>query len=336
MIKEQIKRVISGQSLTETEMIEVMNIIMRGQATDAQIACFLTALRLKGESVSEITGAARVMREKVRKVNSSASMIVDTCGTGGDLKGTFNISTTAALVTAGAGVVVAKHGNRSVSSKSGSADVLKTLGVNIEIPYTRVEECLEVAGVAFLYAPLLHPAMKHAIGPRREIGIRTIFNILGPLTNPAGAHAQVVGVYDAQLTETLARVLKNLGLESAFVVHGEDGLDEVTITTRTQISEVKDGQVKTGFFEPQEAGLEPASLNSILGGTPEKNAEITLAVLSGQGGAARDIVLLNSAFALMAAGKAGTVTEGVKLAAQSIDSGAARAKLEKLREITNK
>ena len=248
MIKSHIKQVINGNSLSEAEMTEAMNIIMSGQATDAQIACFLTALRLKGESVEEITGAAKVMREKVRKIHSTSPMIVDTCGTGGDLKGTFNISTTAALVTAGAGVVVAKHGNRSVSSNSGSADVLKSLGVNIEIPPERVEECLNDAGIAFLFAPKLHPAMKYAIGPRREIGIRTIFNILGPLTNPANAHSQIIGVYDGELTETLAHVLKGLGLRHAFVVHGQDGLDEVTITTETRISEMKTARWKHIFL----------------------------------------------------------------------------------------
>jgi len=335
MIKDKIKKVIAGRSLSEHEMIQVMNIIMNGEATDSQIACFLTALHLKGETIEEITGAAKVMREKVRKINCSATSIVDTCGTGGDLRGTFNISTTAALVTAGAGVVVAKHGNRSVSSKSGSADVLSALGVNIEIDAEKIEECLNKVGVAFLYAPKLHPAMKFAIGPRREIGIRTIFNILGPLTNPASAHAQVIGVYDAKLGETMAHVLANLGLKRAFVVHGEDGLDEITTTSKTRIAEMRNGKVKTYLFDPQELNINQADPKSILGGEPEENARITEKILMGEGGPTRDIVLLNSAFAMLAAGRVEFVAEGLELAAKSVDSRAALEKLQQLREVTN-
>ncbi len=255
MIKEAISKVVDGENLTEEEAIATMNEIMSGEATPAQIASFITALRLKGETIEEITGCARVMREKATRISTNHPLVVDTCGTGGDGAHTFNISTTAAFVVAGAGVPVAKHGNRSVSSSCGSADVLKALGVNIEVEPDVVSNCINEIGIGFLFAPLLHGAMKYAIGPRREIGIRTIFNILGPLTNPASAQAQVLGVYDGSLTEPLAQVLNNLGSTRVFVVHGEDGLDEITTTTNTRISELADGVVRTYTLSPTEFGF---------------------------------------------------------------------------------
>ncbi len=255
MIKEAIAKVVAKTNLTEAEAEAVMREIMQGEATDAQIASYITALRMKGETVDEITGSARVMREKAVPIRIDAKYQLDTCGTGGDMAHTFNISTTAAFVVAGAGVTVAKHGNRSVSSKSGSADVLQALGVNIEVPAHRVEECMREVGIGFLFAPLMHQAMKFAIGPRREVGIRTIFNVLGPLTNPARVKSQIMGVYAADLTGPLARALGNLGTVHAFVVHGMDGLDEITITDRTKVSEFTNGTVKDYFIHPSEFGI---------------------------------------------------------------------------------
>jgi anthranilate phosphoribosyltransferase len=336
MIKEAIATVVSGKHLTEAEAESVMREIMQGEATDAQIASYITGLRMKGETVAEITGSARVMREKAVHVKLDAPYQVDTCGTGGDLSHTFNISTTAAFVVAGAGVSVAKHGNRSVSSRSGSADVLQALGVNIEIPSRRVEQCLQEVGIAFLFAPLMHLAMKYAIGPRREIGIRTIFNLLGPLTNPAGVKAQVMGVYSADLTGMLARALGNLGATHAFVVHGMDGLDEITITDRTKVSEFKNGAVKDYFVHPSDFGLPAGKAEDLRGGDAKENAAITVEILKGAKGPRRDIVLLNAAAGLAASGKARDFQDGIKLAAESIDSGAAMKKLEQMKAFTNK
>ena len=335
MIQEAISKVVVGTNLTEIEMVEVMDQIMTGGASDAQIGSFITALRMKGETVEEITGAARVMREKALHIDAGGGRVVDTCGTGGDSSGTFNISTTAAFIAAGAGAKVAKHGNRSVSSRSGSADVLRSLGVNIEVEVEKVEECLAGAGIGFLFAPLLHGAMKYAIGPRREIAMRTIFNILGPLTNPAGANCQVMGVYDEKLTETLATTLGNLGSSHAMVVHGMDGLDEITLTTTTKISELKDGKVKTFQFIPKEFGLASCVMDDLKGGDSEDNATITLNILKGEKGPKRDISLINAAAAIFVAGLATDLKEGLEKAAQSVDSGAALAKLEKLKEISN-
>lgn len=336
MIQEYISKLVEGIDLSENEMAEVMNQIMTGGASDAQIGSFITALRMKGETIEEITGAARVMREKALHVDAGPGTIVDTCGTGGDRSGTFNISTTAAFIAAGAGLKVAKHGNRSVSSRSGSADVLKSLGVNIEVEVERVEECLREMGIGFLFAPLLHGAMKYAIGPRREIGVRTIFNILGPLTNPAGANCQVMGVYDENLTGNLAHVLGNLGSSHAMVVHGMDGLDEITLTTTTRISELKNGNVNTYNFIPEEFGLERCSIDDIKGGDSEDNAGITADILKGEKGPKRDVALVNAAAAVVAGGKAGDFRDGLANAAESIDSGAALEKLERLKEITNR
>ena len=336
MIKEAISKVVTKINLTEAEAETVMREIMQGEATDAQIAAYITGLRMKGETVEEITGSARVMREKAVQVKLNAPFQVDTCGTGGDMSHTFNISTTVAFVAAGAGVAVAKHGNRSVSSKSGSADVLQALGINIELPSHRVEECLREVGIAFLFAPLMHQAMKYAIGPRREIGIRTLFNLLGPLTNPAGVNSQLMGVYSPDLTGMLAKALGNLGLRHAFVVHGMDGLDEITITGKTKVSEYQDGAVKDYVIEPSDFGLPTGTAAELKGGDAKVNAAITIEILKGQKGARRDIVLLNAAAGLAASGKAADLRKGIAIAAESIDSGAAFAKLEQMKVFTNK
>ena len=335
MIRETIQKVVDGQDLTERETVDTMNEIMSGEATPAQVASFITALRIKGETIEEITGAARVMREKSTKIHTKHPFVIDTCGTGGDGAHTFNISTTAAFVVAGTGIPVAKHGNRAASSQSGGADVLKALGVNIEIGPEQVGACIDDVGIGFLFAPTLHGAMKYAIGPRQEIGIRTIFNALGPLTNPAGARAQVLGVYAPALTEPLAHVLRNFGTHRAFIVHGGDGLDEITTTTTTQVSELVDGAVNTYTLDPTELGIPTAQPSDLKGGAPEENAEMTLGVLRGEKGSKRDIVLLNAAAAIVAGGKVEDLTGGLTAAAESIDSGRALEKLEGLKAKSN-
>jgi anthranilate phosphoribosyltransferase len=335
MIKEAINSLIQGENLSEENMVGVMNEIMEGKCTDAQIASFLTALRLKGETVEEITGAAKVMREKVTRIKAPA-LTVDTCGTGGDLSHTFNISTTTALVVASCGVPVAKHGNRSVSSKSGSADVLEALGVKIDLEPLKVEKCLESTGFGFMFAPLFHPAMKYAIGPRKEMGIRTVFNILGPLTNPAGAERQVLGVFSDKLTEPLAKVLGNLGVKHAYVVHGEDGLDEITNTDKTKVSELKEGNVNTYFLSPEDFGFEKAKKEDLVGGDANENARTTIEILEGKAGPKREITVMNSAAVLMTADKASNLKEAVLTASEAIDSGAAMKKLEEIKEVSNK
>ncbi|MBI3062528.1 MAG: anthranilate phosphoribosyltransferase [Deltaproteobacteria bacterium] len=334
-IREAIEKLVNRVDLSEQETIEVMNQIMTGEATPLQVASFLTALRMKGETMPEITGAARVMREKVRRVKVRADPILDVVGTGGDQKGTINISTASAFVVAGAGITVAKHGNRSVSSKSGSADVLAALGVKIDASKERVEECLEKIGIGFLFAPLLHEAMKYAVQPRREIGIRTVFNLLGPLTNPAGATHQLTGIYDGGLTELITQVLRNLGTVRAMVVHGMEGLDEISVCGPTKISELRDGQIRNYTLTPEEVGLKRCRLEEIQGGNPEQCADALRAVLRGEKGAKRDVVLLNSGAALYVSGAAGSVAEGIRLAAEVIDSGKAQAKLEQLVRMTN-
>jgi len=335
MIREAIERVVNGENLRESAMMEAMEEVMSGTATPAQIAAFMTALRIKGETVEEVTGAARIMRQKATRLDARASVIVDTCGTGGDKLDTFNISTTTAFVVAAAGIIVAKHGNRAVSSGCGSADVLEALGVNINTGPEIVEECLHETGIGFLFAPLLHGAMKYAIGPRREIGIRTIFNMLGPLTNPAGATCQLIGVYAPQLTEMFAGVLKNLGTKRAFIVHGADGMDEATVTGETRVSELKDGAVNTYNIDPLEIFGETYDIRELAGGSPAENAAITRDVLSGKEGARRKIVLLNAALAIMAGQKAANIREGITLAADCIDSGGALKKLDALIKLTN-
>jgi anthranilate phosphoribosyltransferase len=335
MIREAIAKAIDSKHLSQEEAIATMTEIMEGNATPAQIGSFITAMRIKGETVEEITGFASVMRAMATPVRCKSPRIVDTCGTGGDSLHTFNISTAAAFVAAGAGAVVAKHGNRSVSSSCGSADVLKELGVNIEADITTVERCLDEAGIGFLFAPLLHKAMKHAIGPRREIGIRTVFNVLGPLTNPAGAQAQLIGVYSEGLTELLANVLKNLGSKRVFVVHGEDGEDEISITGRTRISELCDGAVRTYYISPEDFGMRKAPLKEIIGGDAKENAGILVSIFNGEKGAKRDAVILNSAAVVTAAGIAKDIKSGLKIAAESIDSGKAKRKLDNLVKHSN-
>jgi len=335
MIKEAIEKAVQKMDLPETEMMAAMDEIMEGVATPAQIAALITALRMKGETVEEVTGAARIMRQKATRVNACSSTIVDTCGTGGDQLNTFNISTTAAFVAAAAGLTVAKHGNRAVSSGCGSADVLEALGVNISADQDIVEECVQQIGIGFLFAPKLHGAMKYAIGPRREIGIRTIFNMLGPLTNPAGATAQLLGVYDKKLTEMFADVLKNMGTKRAFVVHGLDGLDEVTITGETRVAELKDGIVRTYNINPADYFGRIDTLDSIRGGDLVVNAQIAKDVLSGKNGACRNVVLINAALAIVAGEKADNIKKGIQVAADCIDSGAAIKKLQSLIELSN-
>ena len=348
MIKEAIGKVVLRQDLTETEMIEVMNQIMGGEATPAQVGAFLAALRMKGETIEEIAGAARVMRDHAtpirvgkaldidrEEINLDRETILDTCGTGGSGTKSFNISTTVAFVVSACGVKVAKHGNRSISSACGSADVLEALGVNLNVTPQQVESCINEVGVGFLFAPALHGAMKHAIGPRREIGIRSIFNILGPLTNPAGADRQVLGVYDEKLVEMLAKVLAKLGCRRGFVVHGQDGMDEITLTGPTRIAEINADQVSLSTIEPEDFGLRRCLLSDLQGGDAEENAAIVRDILTGNEGPKRDIVLLNSAYALVASGIVESVESGLQKARNTIDAGLAKAKLEGLVSLTN-
>ncbi len=334
-IQDAIGRAMRRESLSLTEAEAVMDQIMAGEATQAQIGAFLAALGTKGETPDEIAGCARAMRRKATPVRPRSTELVDTCGTGGDRAGTFNISTTAALVAAGAGLKVAKHGNRSISSRCGSADVFSALGVKVDLPPERVAACVDEVGIGFLFAPALHPAMKHAMGARRELGVRTVFNILGPLTNPAGATAQVVGVFDAALTETLARVLGALGVRAALVVHGADGLDELSTTGPNQVSELRQGAVRTYAFDPLSLGLPRSRAADLQGGDAPANAGMTRAVLQGEQGPRRDIVLLNAAAALVASGRAADLREGLALAAQAVDSGRALEVLEHLVAFTN-
>jgi anthranilate phosphoribosyltransferase len=347
IITEAIKKVIDRVDLTAGEAEAVLELIMTGQCTDAQIASLLIALRMKGETVAELTGFAKVMRRKAAAVRPHTAVsaeiadtereaLIDTCGTGGDVSGSFNVSTATAFVVAGAGVCVAKHGNRSVSSQCGSADVVEALGVKIELRPQTIGRCIDEVGIGFLHAPLLHAAMKYVAPVRRQMGIRTIFNMLGPLTNPAGANIQVVGVYAAGLTELLARVLLELGSTRALVVHGSDGLDEITITAESKITELKDGELRTYTVAPEDFGLKRASLGDIQGGDAQQNSQIILEVLRGGRGPRRDIVLLNAAAAFVASSKAGDFKEGVGVAAESIDSGNALKKLEQLIEFTNR
>ncbi len=309
--------------------------IMQGQASESQIAAYLMGLRMKGETVEEITGAVRAMRNMAQRILVNDPMVVDTCGTGGDGANTFNISTATAFVVAGGGLTVAKHGNRSVSSQSGSADVLAALGVNLDLPPDRVADCINEVGIGFLFAPLYHGAMKHCARPRADMGIRTLMNILGPLSNPASATIQVLGVYDRALTEKLAQVLVRLGTQHCFVLHGQDGLDEITLTDRTHISEGKAGRVTSYDIDPHDFGLSRANSRDLLGGTPKDNASLIRDILQGHKGPKRNIVLMNAAPALVACGKAKTLREGLKEADQIVESGAAYEKLEKLIAFTN-
>jgi anthranilate phosphoribosyltransferase len=336
-IQEAIRQVTSGgKGLTVSESIDVFTEIMGGKTTDAQIAAFIVALRMRGETPEEITGAATVMREKaVHVLAKDPANVIDTCGTGGDNAGTFNISTAAAFVASGAGAIVAKHGNRSVSSKCGSADVLESLGVNISADPGVMKECLDTIGICFLFASSLHKAMKYAIGPRKEIGIRTIFNILGPLTNPSLASAQLLGVFSPDLTETMAQVLKNMGTRRAYIVHGLDKLDEISICADTRVSELSNGTVRTYVIKPEDFGVKRALHQDILGGSARENAEIIKNILAGKKGPHRDIVLINAAHAIAAAGIVENPKEAMALARDSIDSGAAQEKLRLLKEKTS-
>jgi anthranilate phosphoribosyltransferase len=341
IITEALRALVDRRDLTRIEAAAAMDAIMSGAATNAQIAAFLTALRMKGETVEELIGFAQVMRQRAVRIRTHGDevaaltgtdreMLIDTCGTGGDAAGTFNVSTATAFVVAGAGLRVAKHGNRSVSSLCGSADVVETLGIALDLPPAKVARCIDEVGIGFLYAPLLHTAMKHVMAARREMGIRTVFNMLGPLTNPAAANAQVIGVYSAALTEPLARVLAELGTIRAFVVHGADGLDEISNTGESRLSEVREGVVRSFTVRPEDFGMPRATIQDLRGGDREQNAEIIRAILDGEPGPRRDIVLMNAAAALVAGGKGRDLKEGVALAAHSIDSGAARARLDAL------
>ncbi len=333
MIQQALPRLLDAQPLSRAEMAAIMSEIADGGATPAQVGAFLAALRLKGETVDEIAGAAEIMRIRAERVHVAAPVFVDTCGTGGDGRNTFNISTTAAFVVAGAGVTVAKHGNRAVSSRSGSADVLSALGVNVEVPVAVVERAIAEVGIGFLFAAKLHPAFKAVAGIRRELGVRTVFNLLGPLANPAGARHQVMGVYEPRWVPIIGGVLAALGAVHAFVVHGE-GLDEIAVTGMTHVAEVKDGAVERYCVVPEDLGLPRHEERAIAGGDATRNAAILRDVLSGQRGAPRDAVLANAAAALVSAGAAQDLKTGVKVAAESIDRGAALDKLTRLVEAT--
>lgn len=331
-IRKYLQEIIDRQDLTAAEMSSVFDLVMEGRLTPAQIAALIATLRMKGESVDEIIGAAMAMRRHAVKIDTGGLPVVDTCGTGGDGGNTFNISTAAAFVVAGADVPVAKHGNRAVSSHCGSADVLAELGINLESPPEIIEECIRTVGIGFLFAPKMHPSMKHAASVRKELGIRTIFNMLGPLTNPANACGQILGVFSAELTEPFARVLNSLGSRRAFIVHGNDGLDEITVTTTTRITELNAGKISTYEFDPLPFIGEYHLIGTLAGGDPSKNAAILRCVLAGESGPAREVVLLNAAAGIVAGGKADTFKEGHLLAKQSIDEGKAQKALDGLRE----
>jgi len=337
MLKRFITKVVEGTDLSEAESVEAMDVIMEGKASPSQIASFLTALRMKGETTEEITGFAKAMRARAIQIRAKdGEFVIDTCGTGGDGKGTFNISTAVAFVAAGSGCTVAKHHNRSVSSQCGSADVLEALGIDPALPPERAETSLREFGLAFLFAPSFHPATRHAAVPRKEIGIRTAFNLLGPLTNPAGATVHLSGIYREDLTRPMAEVLKNLGSKAAFVVHGEDHCDEISITGKTTVSHLKDGVIESYQIEPEMVGLRRAPLEAIQGGTPEKNAQILLQILRGDPGPSRDVVLLNAAAVFVAAEKVSNLRDGIEMARESIDSGRAMKKLDVLIRFSNR
>jgi anthranilate phosphoribosyltransferase len=335
-ITDAIRHVIAREDLSLEQAHEVMGQIMRGECTDAQIAAYLVALHMKGEKAEEIAGAARAMREAVVPIRTKrdADFIIDTCGTGGDGRHTLNVSTLAAFVAAGAGVVVAKHGNRSVSSKCGSADLLKQLGVNIDAPPETVERCIDEVGIGFLFAPKLHPAMKYAIGPRREIGVRSVFNILGPLTNPAFARRQVLGVFKKDLVPVVAETLRQLGSQHVLVVHGSDGLDELTTAGYTEVAELKEGSITSWQARPLDFDMEEGKLEDFQSGGPEEGARIALEILQGWKGPKRDIVVLNAAAAIYVGGQAPSFKEAIPIARESIDSGAALDKLEAMKRVS--
>lgn len=334
MFRDNLQRIIGGKNLTEDQTAEMISEIFSGDVTDAQIGAMMASLATKGETFEELAGAARAMRRMAYRIQTQATTVVDTCGTGGDGTGTFNISTTTAFVVAGCGVVVAKHGNRSISSRCGSADLLERLGVRLDTVPEIMEEAIREIGVGFLFAPLYHGAMRHAARARKEVGLRSIFNMLGPLTNPAGANCQLIGVYAPELTEMFARALALLGTPRAFVVHGHDGLDEISVCAPTRVSELRDGMVRTYDVRPEQFFDRPAEMEDIRGGDPEANAAITRRVLAGETGPRRNVVTFNAAAALMAAGRADTLAEGIEMAETAIDSGAAAEKLEALAAFT--
>ncbi len=339
VIVSALKAAVEGKDLGRSLMQQVMDEIMEGQATDAQKGAFLTALRMKGETVEEIAGAAHVMREKATSIRPElppGEYLVDIVGTGGDQAGTFNVSTTAALVAAGAGIRIAKHGNRSVSSRSGSADLLEQLGVKLDVSPDVVTQCIEEVGIGFLFAPRLHPAMKNVIGPRRQMGIRTIFNLLGPLTNPAGAQIELLGVFSASLCPVMAGVLGELGAKRAWIVHGHGGLDELSLSGSSEVSEWDGEQVRNFQVTPGDFGLSQAPLSEIAGGDPVENAAITRAILQGEKGPKRDMVILNSAAAIYLSGHADSLKDAAEAAMESIDSGRARDVLDRLVELTSR
>ena len=334
MFRDYLQKIIGRKNLSESEMSEMIEEIFSGALSNAQIGAFMAALATKGETFEELAGAARVMRRRATRIQTPGAAVVDTCGTGGDGGGTFNISTTTAFVVAGSGVTVAKHGNRSVSSRCGSADLVEALGVNITVDPSVVEEAVAEIGIGFLFAPLYHGAMKHAAAARKEVGVRSIFNMLGPLTNPAAANCQLLGVYAPQLTEMFAEALRLLGTRHALVVHGHDGLDEISVCAPTRVSELKDGLIRTYDIDPERFLGRRAAPAEVAGGDPARNAAITRGILAGDQGACRDVVVLNAAAALVAAGKTDTIEAGMRLAAESIDSGSARRKLDELVNFT--
>jgi len=333
-IKEAVKQVIELKDLSQQDAFEVAMEIMSGGTTDAQISALLTALRMKGETVDEITGFVRAMREKVTTITCVPEYLIDTCGTGGDRAGTFNISTLSAFIAAGAGCHVAKHGNRSVSSNCGSADLLEEMGIKIDITPELMGKCIDEVGIGFLFAPILHKAMKYAIGPRREIGVRTIFNILGPLTNPAGAKRQVLGIFRKDLMGPISIVLKNLSSEHCLIVHGEDGLDEISITGKTFISELHNGGIKEYEIEPKDFNLQTGTIDDIKGGSIQDNAKIALDILNGEKGPKRDIAVFNAGAAIYVSDRTGSLGKGIELALESIDSGNAMERYLRLKELT--
>ncbi|QCX32821.1 anthranilate phosphoribosyltransferase [Caloramator sp. E03] len=332
MFQEIIKKIVDKKNLTEDEAYNAMNEIMKGNVANSQIGAFLIGIRMKGETVDEVAGCARAMRDNAKKVKLKSEYVIDTCGTGGDGGKTFNISTAVAIIAAAAGIKVAKHGNKAVSSKSGSADVLMELGYNIDLDPDKAAECIDVSGMGFLFAQKYHTAMKNVAAARKEIGTSTIFNILGPLTNPAFVKGQVLGVYDKDLTNMLANVLLRLGCKKALVVSGNDGLDEITTTTFTFVSEVKNGEVIDYIINPEEFGIERSSINDIKGGSPNENAKIIIDILKGKKGFKRDIVVLNSAAALYVGNVCLSIKEGIRLAEEIIDSGKAYKKMNEIIE----
>ena len=335
-MQKEIQKIVDRQDLTQEEARQVMDEMLNGAATQAQIGAFLTAMRMKGETLDELTGFAAVLKEKAQHIAPRAKNYVDLVGTGGDGTFTFNVSTTAALVAAGAGLTIAKHGNRSISSKSGAGDVLEALGVNITAEPDVVTKCVEEAGIGFMFAPSFNKSMKYVGQARKEMGVRSVFNILGPLANPSDAKCMVVGVYDPSLTELMAKSMCNLGVERGFVVSGEECMDEFTLTGKTTVSEINDGDVYTYEVTPEQFGFTRASLEDLQGGDGEENARITMGILRGQEqGAKRDIVLLNAGAALYVGGIARNVADGINLAAVSIDSGRAYHVLERLVELSN-